>query len=681
MMDGVDCSNPGYARHRVSSLNALLLSLILGTLGIVLVLAVLGTWTVASASKNGDALNISIYAPPDFTAASATTTTVYVTKTVEPDDPDTGGIVSICFTITGLEPRKIDVVLAQDVSGSMDEPAGEGVTQTRLEASQAAARAFVNSLPDTDRAAVVPYSDTVYVNRVLPLTTTKSSVLGAIDDLIAGGNTNIGEGIKVSHEELITSPRYVSDTVKTIILLSDGKANRPVDENTAKEYAREQAEAAARDDVKIYSIGFGGDADGEFLQEIANIGGGQYFFAPDGSALETIYLAIALELHNVVVADILVSGVELDCARWPEGWCVEGPGGVTTVTLPISDTLLISGSATICFTATVNLDPNYEGPINLPGSGICYLSSNGEPICEEFDNPPVTVGGRKITGDVFHDLNANGLREEGEWGVPGVGVQTSTGLTTVAGAGGNYVLRTSDAPPMSVAIQVPQGWVTTTPVSENIPSVTGIYTVNFGIHREIYIIYLPAVTRNYPPVYPVYLPVVARDYSPPDLINGGFENGWTGWTHGGELPRTITSANPHSGNFSALLGNPGYKCENGVPVGSAWIQQTFLVPHTAAPRLSFWYNIWTQDKNPYRTYGFDIFDVKINDTVVLTDARITGTYGCNLPVAQQDLGWRVKEVSLDQYRGQRITIRFRNLSYPDGWFNTWTYVDDVRFMP
>jgi len=680
-MDRVDRSNPGYARHRVSSLNALLLSLTLGTLGIVLVLAVLGTWTVASASKNGDALNTSTDAPPDFTAASAATTTVHVTKTVEPDDPDTGGIVSICFTITGLEPRKVDVVLAQDVSGSMAEPAGEGVTQTRLEASQAAARTFVNSLPDTDRAAVVPYSDTVYMNRVLPLTTTKSSVLGAIDDLIAGGNTNIGEGIKVSHEELITSPRYVSNTVKTIILLSDGKANRPVDENTAKEYAREQAEAAARDDVKIYTIGFGGDADGEFLQEIANIGGGQYFFAPDASALEAIYLAIALELHNVVVADILVSGVELDCARWPEGWCVEGPGGVTTVTLPISDTLLISGSATICFTATVNLDPNYEGPINLPGSGICYLSSNGETICEEFDNPPVTVGGRKITGDVFHDLNANGLREEDERGVPGVGVQTSTGLTTVVDAGGNYVLRTSNDPPMSVAINIPPDWVATTPVSESIPSVTGIYTVDFGIHREIYPIYLPAIVQNYPPVYLVYMPVVARDYSPPDIINGGFENGWTGWTHEGELPRTITSANPHSGNFSALLGNPGYKCEKGVPVGSAWIQQDFPVPHTAAPRLSFWYNIWTQDKNPYLTDKFDTFDVRINGILVFRDAKITGTHGCDLQPVEENLGWRVGEIDLDNYRGQRITIRFQNRSYPDGWFNTWTYVDDVRFIP
>lgn len=677
-MDRTDHGNTMSIQHRIGSLIALLLSLMSGALGVVLLLSILGTAGVVSASQ-GEGTNSNSTRQILGSAAASATTTVYITKTVEPSHPDTGGVVSICFTISGLTPRSIDVVLAQDVSGSMNDPVGEGVPQTRLEASQAAASAFVSELPGTDRAAVVPYSDTAYLAQ--PLTTTKDVVTETIYGLMAEGGTNIGEGISVSHKELITSPRYLSNTVKVIILLSDGKANRPVDENTAKVYAREQAAAAAGDDIKIYTIGFGSDADGQFLQELADIGEGQYFFAPDSSALEAIYLAIALELHNVAITDILVSGVEVDCSQWPAGWCVEGPGGVITITLPISDSLLISGSVTICFTATVNLDPNYEGPINLPGSGICYLSPDGETICEEFDNPPVTVGGRKVTGDVFHDLNANGLREEGERGVPDVIVQTSTGLNAATNFSGSYVLRTSDAPTISVAIQVPQGWVTTTPVSENIPSVTGIYTIDFGIHREIYIIYLPAVIRNYPPVYPVYLPVVARDYSPPDIINGGFENGWTGWTHGGELPQTVTSSNPHSGNFSALLGNPGYKCENGVPVGSAWIQQTFLVPHTAAPRLSFWYNIWTQDKNPYLSNDFDSLDVKINDALVFRDAKITGTYGCNLPLAQQDLGWRVWEIGLDNYRGQRITIRFQNRSYPDRWFNTWTYVDDVRFIP
>jgi hypothetical protein len=474
----------------------------------------------------------------------------------------------------------------------------------------------------------------------------------------------------VSHKELITSPRYVSDTIKTIILLSDGKASRPVDEETAKAYARERAQAAASDNIRIYTIGFGSDADEGLLQDIAGISGGKYFFAPDDDVLETIYLTITLELHHVVITDILVPGVETDCSRWPDDWCVEGPSGVTTITFPISNSLLISDPVVLCFTATVNLDPDYEGPTNLPGSGICYQDSGGQTVCEEFDNPTVIVGGRKITGCVFYDVNGNGLREVGEAGVPDVDIY-ATG-ETISGTlllpsdttdiSGTFVLRTSSAPTLSVIIDVPPGHVATTPISETIPATTGSYSVAFGIRAEI------------------YLPVITRYYPLPKLINGGFEDGWTGWTHGGELAQTITSTNHHSGTFSALLGDPDYVCQNRVPVGSAWVEQTFYVPRTDDPRLLFQYNIVTQDINPYLSDEFDSFDVKINGSLKFRDARRTGTYGC-APQEEEDLGWQHGEINLGDYRGQLITIRFENWNRPDGWYNTWTFVDDVQLMP
>ena len=168
--------------------------------------------------------------------------------------------MTICFTISGLEPQRVDVVLAQDVSTSMNDPAGEGVTQTRLEASQAAACAFVSTLPSIDRAAVVSYSTNAYLAQ--PLTTTKSSITRTIYGLTVAGGTNIGEGINVSHIELITSPRYLAYTSKMIILLSDGIASQPSDyPGGPAEYARARARATASDTVKIYTIGFGNDAD------------------------------------------------------------------------------------------------------------------------------------------------------------------------------------------------------------------------------------------------------------------------------------------------------------------------------------------------------------------------------------------------------------------------------------
>jgi hypothetical protein len=110
------------------------------------------------------------------------------------------------------------------------------------------------------------------------------------------------------------------------------------------------------------------------------------------------------------------------------------------------------------------------------------------------------------------------------------------------------------------------------------------------------------------------------------------------------------------------------------------MEQTFYVPYTDRPGLSFWYNIFTQDKNTYLSDEFDSFDVRVNDGLRFRDAKITGTYGC-APQVQTDLGWRVGEIDLGDYRGQTIMIRFENRNSYDRWYNTWTFVDDVRFMP
>jgi len=227
-----------------------------------------------------------------------------------------------------------------------------------------------------------------------------------------------------------------------------------------------------------------------------------------------------------------------------------------------------------------------------------------------------------------------------------------------------YVLRTSSDPTLSVTIEVPSGYVATTPISGEIPVGTGIYSVGFGIRTV------------------TYLPIIARNYwsSLPTIVNGDFEDGWTGWKHGGELTQAITSTKHYSGSFSALLGDRGYVCQNGVPKGSAWMTQTFSVPHTDHPRLSFSYRLITQDINPYLNDGFDSFDVRIDGDLVFQDAKQTGAYGCG-PQGEKDYGWQTFEIDLSAYRGEHVIIRFENRNWPDRWYNTYTYVDAVRFVP
>jgi hypothetical protein len=183
-----------------------------------------------------------------------------------------------------------------------------------------------------------------------------------------------------------------------------------------------------------------------------------------------------------------------------------------------------------------------------------------------------------------------------------------------------------------------------------------------------------------------YLPVVMGEYcGSPGFSNGDFEDGgWSGWAHGGRLSQTVTSTNPHSGDFSALLGihtwDPGpnydyHECRS-VPEGSAWMEQTVYVTDTASPQLSFYYEIWTHARNQDLENTKDLFEVTVNGFQAFSDMNQTEPYGCR---DEPTLVTGVKTIDLGAYRGRCVTIRFENWNRGSSVkYNTWTYVDDVR---
>jgi len=169
----------------------------------------------------------------------------------------------------------------------------------------------------------------------------------------------------------------------------------------------------------------------------------------------------------------------------------------------------------------------------------------------------------------------------------------------------------------------------------------------------------------------VFLPIIVA----PDP-NWGFETcNFTSWQHGGQLERSISTNVRHSGSCSALLGNPAYVCQNGVPIGSAWLRRSVTVPSSGSPTLSFWYRIYTQDKNSALSDEYDLFAVYINGSqLVVKDANTSDPFGCS---ALKDLGWKQRIFSLNAYKGQTIQITFYVYNRPDKWYNTYVYIDDV----
>ncbi|HKQ49550.1 MAG TPA: VWA domain-containing protein [Phycisphaerae bacterium] len=90
--------------------------------------------------------------------------------------------------------------------------------------------------------------------------------------------TCIGCGVDEALAEL-TSSRARTMSAKVIILLTDGKPNVSPDGGDAEQYCLDVATEAAEMGATLYTIGVGADVKTELLEQMAEIGHGEYFFA------------------------------------------------------------------------------------------------------------------------------------------------------------------------------------------------------------------------------------------------------------------------------------------------------------------------------------------------------------------------------------------------------------------
>jgi Ca-activated chloride channel family protein len=192
-----------------------------------------------------------------------------------------------------------DLLLAVDVSGSMrlrDFRVNNRIV-TRLEATKHVATEFIQARKG-DRLGLILFGRQAYLQT--PLTfdrRTVSILLGEAFIGIAGNETAIGDAIGLAIKRLRDKPAES----RVLILLTDGA-------NTAGAIDPLRAAAlAAREGVKVYTIGIGADRDGgrslfslgrqsaassldeDTLRNIAQSTGGQYFRARNTLELNEIY--------------------------------------------------------------------------------------------------------------------------------------------------------------------------------------------------------------------------------------------------------------------------------------------------------------------------------------------------------------------------------------------------------
>jgi Ca-activated chloride channel homolog len=216
------------------------------------------------------------------------------------------------------------IILAMDVSGSMR---AADVLPSRLEAAQAAAKAFIHDTPANMRIGIVAFAATASV--VQPTTQSRDDLDAAIDRFELQRGTAVGSGLLVALKMLFPDIEYNLNTYNprgdprrgaalgesrpdavppkpvapgsygsaAIILLTDGQTTTGPD-------PREAAKMAAERGVRVFTVGVGtvnGEIigsegwsmrvrlDEDALKAIAETTHGDYFYAGTAVDLKKVY--------------------------------------------------------------------------------------------------------------------------------------------------------------------------------------------------------------------------------------------------------------------------------------------------------------------------------------------------------------------------------------------------------
>lgn len=208
----------------------------------------------------------------------------------------------------------VAVALVVDESGSMS---GE-VNDVRE-----AVRLFIDEMSFSDRTTIIGFESSARV--IQPMTSDKSLLYDAVNNIHASGGTAINNGAYAALEELKGEINGA-----TVIIFSDGYG--------AGSYtSSEIVQKALGQNAVIYSVGVGTGVSTEPLKSIAEGTGGIYTEAPSASDLSAIYASIQGtvqarytlcyqspdtvlngETHEVIVKTNFVNKNAVDTAYWSE---------------------------------------------------------------------------------------------------------------------------------------------------------------------------------------------------------------------------------------------------------------------------------------------------------------------------------------------------------------------------
>ncbi|MBS1514845.1 MAG: VWA domain-containing protein [Bacteroidetes bacterium] len=204
----------------------------------------------------------------------------------EPNPGNTANIIKKVFT------------LIVDRSGSMG--------GTKIDQAKNAAKFIVNNLNPGDKFNIVDFETSVYSFRsqhVLYTTQTRDSALTYVNNIVAGGSTNISGAFSTAVPQFNAA---TDSTANIIIFFTDGQPTVGITETTALLNHVHNLITTAESKIFLYSFGIGTDVNQQLLTLMSSQNNGYSEFLLDGE-LESRITNFYLRIKNPVLLSPTVS--------------------------------------------------------------------------------------------------------------------------------------------------------------------------------------------------------------------------------------------------------------------------------------------------------------------------------------------------------------------------------------
>lgn len=198
--------------------------------------------------------------------------------------------------------RKPSAVLELvDISGSMDDPIGDG--RSKLDGAIAGVKDTAGHFRGTDELGVWAFTTGIkssYGESVVPvrefgaLNSDKEALQNAVGDLTHAnrGGTPLYDAVGIAYDYM--QKHAEAGRINAIVVLTDGD---DVDSTSSLESLlvkinSSSKEGAGAQKVRIFTIAYGSEANKKVLSQVAEASGGQMFDASDPSKINTVFAAV-----------------------------------------------------------------------------------------------------------------------------------------------------------------------------------------------------------------------------------------------------------------------------------------------------------------------------------------------------------------------------------------------------